>query len=539
MDGTIIDVEVAAVPFNYHGEDGALVFVRDITERKQARQALLASEERFRSIVENTEAGYFFVDLSGTILDANAAWAKMYGYERCEDVIGRNFISMQHDDDIEQARVIIKGILHNQKQYLSGIFSRKIKDGRIGDHTYSARAVRKEGKAIGVEGFIIDTTELRQAQDALRASEQKFRSLFETMAEGVALHELIYDEKNQPVDYRILDINSAYEKQTGVPAQRAKGRPAKIVYQGMDSPYLDVFAQVALTGEPYYFEPFFAPLNRHFSVSVVSPATGQFATVFQDITMRKRMENALAEEKERLLVTLRSIGDGVITTDIEGRIVLMNKVAEALTGWSNAEAANKPLADVFHIIHEETGNRCENPVRKVLESGQIIGLANHTALISRDGTQRVIADSAAPIRDGENKIIGVVLVFRDTTGKKRMDEAIRNAEKLEAIGILAGGISHDFNNLLAGIFGYLEMIKNDAENGDLSRIQEDVVKAMSTYDRAKQVTAQLLTFSKGGMPIRKIHHLDRLIRDSVTFVTGRVRCERLIPHSRGRLAMQL
>lgn len=518
LDGTPVDVEVAAVPFNYHGEKGALVFARDISKRKAAEEALKSSEEHFRSIVENTDAGYFFVELSGVVKDANTAWARMYGYDNCEEVIGQNIMTLQTGEDIERSRILIKGILRDQKECLSGVFSRKLKNGQTKYHTHSVKVVKKQGKAVGVEGFIIDTTALKHAEDALRASELKFRSLFDNMTEGVALYELIYDDQNRPVDYRVLDINPAYQKHTGLSADQVKGQPGRITYQSQESPYLDIFARVALTGEPYSIDLYFEPLKKHFSVSIFSPAIGQFATVFEDITDRKVMEAALAEEKERLLVTLRSIGDGVITTDTAGQVVMLNKVAEDLTGWTNNEARGRPLTDIFHIIHEETRQRSENPVQKILESGQIVGLANHTVLISRDGTERVVTDSAAPIRDGKNQVIGIVLVFRDTTAKKRMEDALRNAEKLEAVGILAGGIAHDFNNLLGGIYGYLEIIKRDVERGEVGKVSGCIAKVLATYERAKYITQQLLTFSKGGLPIRKIHHIDRLIRASVSFV---------------------
>ncbi|MBI4300549.1 MAG: PAS domain S-box protein [Chloroflexi bacterium] len=149
----------------------------------------------------------------------------------------------------------------------------------------------------------------------------------------------------------------------------------------------------------------------------------------EDITERKLAEEALAVERERLAVTLRSIGDGMIATDTEGRVVLMNCVAEALTGWTQEEAAGKPLNQVFRIINERTRQPSENPARKVLETGTIAGLANHTALIARDGTETSIADSAAPIRDAQGNILGIVLVFRDIT---RENQAQAERERLLA-----------------------------------------------------------------------------------------------------------
>ena len=239
--------------------------------------------------------------------------------------------------------------------------------------------------------------------------------------------------------------------------------------------------------------------------------------IIRDITERKQSENALFTEKERLAVTLKSIGDGVITTDVNGNITLLNKVAEELTGWSLTESVGRPLAEVFHIVNEQTRERCENPVDKVLKSGVIVGLANHTALIRRDGGEMAIADSGAPIRDRESKVIGVVLVFRDITDKQKTDSALQNAEKLEAIGLLAGGIAHDFNNLLGGIFGYIDLARMQAEKGNSKGIENALSKACGVYDRAKSLTQQLLVFSKGGAPVRKTQSLAEHMQQTVAF----------------------
>ncbi|NLI75149.1 MAG: response regulator [Candidatus Riflebacteria bacterium] len=233
---------------------------------------------------------------------------------------------------------------------------------------------------------------------------------------------------------------------------------------------------------------------------------------------RRRMGEALAAEKERLRVTLRSIGDGVITTDREGRITLMNGIAEELTGWPLADALGRPLPEVFRIINENTRETCENPASRVLETGVIIGLANHTVLVDRHGSERVIADSGAPIRDDAGTVIGVVLVFRDDTEKRRMEEALNQSDKLRSLGVLAGGIAHDFNNLLGGVFGYLEMARNRCAAQDWDKVAAHLSAALAVFSRAKDLTRQLLTFAKGGQPIRQARELAPLIRHSAQFV---------------------
>ncbi len=147
---------------------------------------------------------------------------------------------------------------------------------------------------------------------------------------------------------------------------------------------------------------------------------------------RNRAQRSVEEadaERERLSVTLASIGDGVITTDSAGRVTLVNPVAETLTGWRTDEARGRPIAEVFHIINEETRKTVENPVDRALSDGTIVGLANHTLLIARDGTERPIDDSAAPIRDDLGRIIGVVLVFRDVTERRQAEVEIRASQE--------------------------------------------------------------------------------------------------------------
>ena len=146
-----------------------------------------------------------------------------------------------------------------------------------------------------------------------------------------------------------------------------------------------------------------------------------------EIRVRERTSD-LRDREENLRTTLDSIGDAVIATDLNGNIQRMNPVAQTLTGWNISNAEGKPLAEVFHIINNHTRKMAENPVEQVLSSGEIVGLANHTVLIAKNGAEYQIADSAAPIRDGEGNVTGVVLVFRDVTEEYRIQEAMRESE---------------------------------------------------------------------------------------------------------------
>lgn len=154
-----------------------------------------------------------------------------------------------------------------------------------------------------------------------------------------------------------------------------------------------------------------------------------YLKVTRDLTERRDAEQALRRSEESLSATLYSIGDGVIATDEQGRVTRMNPIAERLTGWLEKSAVGKPIGEVFHIVNETTRAAVENPVGRVLAEGLVVGLANHTALISRDGTERPIADSGAPIRGPGGEILGAVLVFRDALSDRKAEEALRQSEQ--------------------------------------------------------------------------------------------------------------
>ncbi len=157
----------------------------------------------------------------------------------------------------------------------------------------------------------------------------------------------------------------------------------------------------------------------------------------------------LRQQREWFQVTLASIGDAVITTDILGNVTFLNPVAERMTGWTSDEAIGKPLASAFKIVNERTRVTVQNPIAKVLSEGAIVGLANHTALIAKDGTETAIEDSAAPIRDLRGNICGAVMVFHDVTTRRQAEEALREADrrKDEFLATLA----HELRNPLAPI----------------------------------------------------------------------------------------
>ncbi len=244
---------------------------------------------------------------------------------------------------------------------------------------------------------------------------------------------------------------------------------------------------------------------------------------------RKRFDEDLSAEKERLAVTLRSIGDGFITTDNSGRVLMLNNVAERLTGWSQEHATGLPLTDVFRLRHDRTRRPLNDSIMTIVAEGSADVLAGPTVIVAHDGSERMIETNASPIKDGLNEKVGVVLVFRDVTERMRSEEERRKNEKLESLGVAAGGIAHDFNNLLTAILGNVSIALMHGKTGD--PITDRLVAAKKASLRAQELARQLLTFAKGGAPIKKTASIAQLVRDTVGFSLrgSNVRCEFTIP----------
>ena len=219
--------------------------------------------------------------------------------------------------------------------------------------------------------------------------------------------------------------------------------------------------------------------------------------IIEYFSAKEDAEKQVNEERERLTVTLRSIGDGVITTNLDGKIVLINTITEHLTGWSQQEAVGRPIMEVFNIINEKTGKLCENPVDKVLGTGKVVALANHTALIARDGTKYIIEDSGSPIFDQKRKIIGTVLVFRDVTEERKNKELVQAKEAAEAANIaksiFLANMSHEIRTPMNVIIGMTQLVLES----DLNDQQQSLLNSVKiSSNNLLGLLNDILDFSK-------------------------------------------
>ena len=239
----------------------------------------------------------------------------------------------------------------------------------------------------------------------------------------------------------------------------------------------------------------------------------------------------LAFEKERLSSTLYSISDGVITTDAEEKIIFLNKAAERFTGWTQEEAVGKQSPEVFRFSLGESDDRGKDPVGEVLKTGEVVSFTEDAILVDRRGGERAVVFTCTPVVHEKGDIIGAVLVFREAAESSMLEKEMIKEQKLESVGVLAGGIAHDFNNILTAILANISLARLQLKPDDpLYKRLEAAEKASL---RATDLTQQLLTFSKGGSPIKATTSIGELIEGSASFALrgSNVKCEFHLPHS--------
>lgn len=416
-DGTFIPVETRVWFGKWDGTDCIFGISKDLSKEQ-------AAYDKFHKLFESNPALMAVSNIvDKKLVDVNSAFLETLGFSR-EEVIGKTVQELNLFIDIDH-QIEIANIL-NKEGYIRNIDLKvRRKDGQIMEGLFSGEIIDNQLEKSFLT-VMIDITEIKKAEVELK--ETTARLELATRAGGVGVW-----------DYNIPKNNLLWDDQM-YKLYGIEKKDFKSVYQSWrdglhpdDLERGDKEIQMAISGEKEFDTEFRVcwpdGTIHHIRAQAIieKDELGQPLHMIGtnwDITENKQMESDLFIEKEQFKTTLLSVGDGVISTDVQGNVLIMNKISEQLTGWTQEEAVGKPMEEVFYIINEFTRERCENPASKVLESGDIIELANHTILVSKEGIERPIEDSAAPIKDEQGIISGVVLVFRDFTEKKQKQAEI-------------------------------------------------------------------------------------------------------------------
>jgi PAS domain S-box-containing protein len=412
------------------GFDGFIGTSLDVTEHRQA----LAAQAYLAAIVESADDAIISKNLDGVIQWCNAAAERLFGYTAAE-LVGRSVRMLIPPDRQSEEDDILARLRRGQRvEHFETV--RLAKGGRPLDVSLTVSPVRdSSGGIIGASKIAREIGERRRAA----AAQAYLAAIVESSEDAIIAKDL---------NGFIQSCNRSAERVFGYTSAELVGRSVRIlVPDDRQHEEDEILARLRRGERIEHFETVRvrkggARIDISLTVSPVKDASGAIigvSKVARDISAQKQAAAALSAQQAWFRVTLASIGDAVIASDPDGRVTFMNATAERLTGWAQRDALERPLEEVFRVINEETREPVDNPAMLVMRLGHVVGLANHTVLVARSGAERPIADSAAPIRDRAGNVLGVVLVFRDVSEERRVEEAIAEQREwlettLESIG---------------------------------------------------------------------------------------------------------
>ncbi len=412
---------------------GAVVSFLDITGQKSMMDKIAQSRKLLLTVIDNAPVRVFWKDRDLRYLGCNMAFAKDVGMAHPRDVIGKDDYQLGWVANAELYRAADRAVMASGIAKLAYVEPLTTPGGLPVWIRFSKVPLRnQDNEVIGLLGIYDDITQSKQADDKLRLT----ANVFTHGREGIMI---------TTADGTIVDVNDAFTRISGYSCDEVQGHNPSILSSGRQGKdfYAGLWRALIEEGQ-WRGESWNRHKNGEFylvrqTISAVLDAQGKtqnYVALFSDITAFRRAVDDLARREAEMRTTLYSIADAVISLDANGRVLLMNPVAEQLTGWCESEAHGKLIEEVFCIIDEETRAKIDSPAASILHNDYKGGMASHTLLIARDGIERWIGDSVAPIFGQDNTITGVVLVFRDLTKERESADII--AQQLAIIETYVG-----------------------------------------------------------------------------------------------------
>ncbi len=391
-----------------------MTIYRDITANRQTEEEL-----RKRSLMlESASSIIAMASLDGKMTYANPAFLSAWGFNSLDDVIGYPFSKFWELG--ERKDEIMNSLQSGNSGRWSGNLKAIRKDGSHFDlKVFASTIYDKEGKPIAMMSISSDITKYKLADDALKKSKNEFRQLSNNMNNGFALHEIVYDKSGKAIDYRFLEMNSFFEKLTGLKAADLIGHMAYESLSGLEPFWLEKYSKVALTGKPIHFENYCESLDKFFGVTAYRPTEGQFACIFSDITARRRTELALSESEQKLSTAMATGSDCILITRLkDGKIIEANEQYLKTFGYSRKDVIGKTTKELG--IWTDLNDRSKL-IEKLEKHGQVDDMEINISL--NDDYQLPFLFSARYISvGGEDCIISIA---RDISNHKRTEQKLK------------------------------------------------------------------------------------------------------------------
>ena len=395
---------------------GSIGAFMDITERKRMEEELHQSEERLQVIIANSPDIIFEQDR-----DLRYIWVfNPTSPLSASDVLGKTDSELLPPDQAQLLTSIKRRVLDTGMREQAILLLTHGGESRWFEAVYEPR-YDATGQVIGILSYTRDITERKQAEEALRESEEKYRRLFEAMQEAFFIADIITNNAGEPVDYRIIEANQALETQTGVPLEKFIGNTALEIYPGLDTFWVQTYDRVALTGLPVHFNHYADVQNRHYEGSAYQVRPGRFAAIFLNVTEREQAEEALRESEEKYRNLIETATEGIWILDAEARTTYVNEKMAEMLGYSQEEMIDRFAWD----FADEEGKTILKMNMEKRRQG--INETYEFKLMCMDGSPLWVLISAKSFFNKDSKFTGSLGMFTDITKRKEAENALKKA----------------------------------------------------------------------------------------------------------------
>lgn len=399
----------------------------NLKKLRRTEEALQKSEEHYRMLFTNMTEGFAFTEVifdedgkpyDYRYLEVNPAYELQTGLKR-EQLLGRTLLEVFPDVTRITIEKFNEAALSGKSTHFE-VFSQVV-NNYIDVYAFSP----EKGKL----AFVFrDITERRKAEEALRKSEERYRTLFTNMTEGFVLAEVIWDENDKPCDYRYLEINPVYERSTGLKKEKVLGRSILEVVPNVSPTMIKKLGEVALSGKPEHFEIFSQITGKYFDTYAFSPERGKVAATFRDITARKQAEEALQQSRDTLQAIIDAAQAGIIVAQADGKILLANANTQRILGGPITGDAHRPAGGYKIATPDGTPvPQGELPLSLALKGQTVTDI--ELLIMRDDGTRTVVLASATPLKKNHRKPWGAVAVLQDITERKKMEKKLQESEE--------------------------------------------------------------------------------------------------------------
>ncbi|MGA3208021.1 MAG: PAS domain S-box protein, partial [Syntrophales bacterium] len=483
----------------------ATVIAHDITERKQAEEALRESEEKYRAIIENMQEGYHEVDLKGNFTFFNESTCKILGYER-EELLGMNNRQYADEENTRKIYQVYNRVYRTGEPVKNFEWQIIRKGGDRRDIEVSISLIKDaEGHPAGFRGIVRDTTDRKRAEEALKESQQQLSDIINFLPDAT----LVIDKEG-----KVIAWNRAIEEMTGIKATEMLGKgnyEYALPFYGERRPILidlvlkpqeEIEAKyvstergdTVLEGETYMPALRGGEAYLFGTASILRDSRGSILGAIEsirDITERRHGEEALIKAEQKYRGIFENAVMGIFQTTPAGRIISANSAFAHTLGYDSPDDIMSTVTDVSRQLYVYPEQRAE--LLHLIEEGGIVQ-DFEIQFFRKNRSIAWITVNMRAVRDSGGTLLYYEGTNQDITGRKLLETQFRQVQKMEAIGTLAGGIAHDFNNILSAVLGYTEMALGDPKlDKDLRRYLDQVFKA---GERARDLVKQILTFSR-------------------------------------------